>query len=101
MLAEVFCPSGHFVVTTISTQIDWEAHSPAQGMAGNGVLSSFVTPIARVIVAGNMFHQRSNVFIQRVIDQQGAAQMGVNRFGAVETELPPAESWWVQKLSAD
>jgi len=23
-------PSGHFVVTTISTQIDWEAHSPAQ-----------------------------------------------------------------------
>jgi hypothetical protein len=39
MLAEVFCPSGHFVVTTLSTQIDWEAHSPAQVMAGNGVLS--------------------------------------------------------------
>ena len=43
-----------------------------------------------VIVAGNMFHQRSNVFIQRVIDQQCAAQMGVNLFGAVENQLGPA-----------
>src|SRR4030095_15004819 len=60
MLAEVFCPSGHFVVTTISTQIDGEAHSPAQGMTRNGVLSYFVTPIAMVIVAGNMVPSASD-----------------------------------------
>src|SRR2546426_3270764 len=95
---EIMPPNAHASIrpwnptraTTISTQIDWEAHSPAQVMAGNGVLSSFVTPIAMVIVAGNMFPQCSNVFIQRVIDQQCAAQMGVDLFGAVENQLGPA-----------
>ena len=57
------------------------------GVARRDLTATFAADMRAGIIDGGV---RSNVFIQRVIDQQCAAQMGIDLFGAVENQLGPA-----------